>query len=238
MGMSRIRRLIEPEQLPSSLWDAENEILHISPSLAHAYETIINRHGLRELRRSRNSKAPPIGGESHERTDQHFAQQFDGSVARVQLAFIDPKNDVPAMSNGIVKTLSGNRVTLTDTPCGAGAAAFSLLCTIAELRAGNVLPREPLDVVLLGGDLSEYARAYAKELLSELMPIFEKQGIFVDAKFSEWDATCPVSTANFVKGGPMGSGLENKHIIGYALIHDTARENRIRWCALSRHLSR
>jgi hypothetical protein len=147
MGMSGIKRLIKPKQLPLSLWDAKNEILHISPSLALAYETIIDRHGLRELGRSRDSKDPPIGGESQERSDQHFAQQFAGSVARVQLAVTDPKTDVPAMSNGIVKTLAGNRVTLTDAPCGAGAAAFALLCAIAELRASNVLPREPLDVV-------------------------------------------------------------------------------------------
>ncbi len=197
--MSRIKRLIEPKHLPSSLWDAENEILHISPSLALAYETIIDRHGLRELGKTRDSKDAPIGGKSRERSDQHFAQQFDGSAARVQLALTDPKNDMPAMSDGIVKTLSGNRVTLTDAPCGAGAAAFSLLSTIAELRASNVLPREPLDVVLLGAELSEYARAYAEEVLSELLPIFEGQGIFVDANFGEWDATCPVSTANLVK---------------------------------------
>jgi hypothetical protein len=103
------------------------------------------------------------------------------------------------MSNGIVKTLSGNRVTLTDAPCGAGAAAFALLSAVAELRASNVLPREPLDVVLLGAELSEHARAYAEEMLSELLPTFEGQGIFVEASFGEWDATCPVSTAKLVK---------------------------------------
>jgi hypothetical protein len=199
MAMSGIKRLIEPKYLPSSLWDAENEILHISPSLALAYETMIDRHGLRDLGKNRDPKDAPIGGESRERSDQHFAQQFDGSVARVQLALTDPQGAVPAMSNGIVKNLSGNRVTLTDAPCGAGAAAFALLCAIAELRANNVLPREPLDVLLLGAELSEHARAYAEEILVELLPVFEDQGIFVDAKFGEWDATCPVSTAKLVK---------------------------------------
>ena len=84
--MSGIKRLIEPKQLPFSLWDAENEILNISPSLAHAYETIIDRHGLRELGKTRDSKDAPIGGESRERSDQHFAQQFDGSVARATVS--------------------------------------------------------------------------------------------------------------------------------------------------------
>jgi hypothetical protein len=88
--MSRIKRLIEPKHLPFSLWDAENEILHISPSLALAYETIIDRRGLRELGKTRDPKDAPIGGESQERSEQHFAQQFDGSAARVQLAFTDP----------------------------------------------------------------------------------------------------------------------------------------------------
>ena len=147
----------------------------------------------------RSSKDSPIGGESKERSDQHFAQQFDGSVARVQLALMNPEDVATPVSNGIVKTLSGNRVTLTDAPCGAGAASFALLCAIAELRASNVLPREPLDVLLLGAELSEHARAYAEEFLAELCPSFEGQGIFVEANFYEWDATCPVSTANLIK---------------------------------------
>ncbi len=197
--MSGSNRLIEPKQLPSSLWDTDDETIHISPSLALAYETVIDRYGLRELGTIRDLNDAPVGGESRERSDQHFAQQFDGSVARIQLALTDPKNAVPPMSNGIAKTLAGNRVTLTDAPCGAGAAAFALLCAIAELRASKVLPREPLDVLLLGAELSEHARAYARELFAELLPVFEGQGIFVEATFDEWDATCPISTAKLVK---------------------------------------
>lgn len=192
-------RLLDPEELPLSLWDTVDAILVISPSIAVSYNNLINRHGLLELRRCRDNSDSPIGGQSKECTDQHFAQRFDGSVARAQLALTDPKNEVPMMSDGIVKTLSCNRVIVTDAPCGAGAASFSILSTIAELRAKKVLPREPLDISLLGAEISEFARSYAEEMLEELRPFFEEQGIFVNASFDKWDATCPNSTVDLVR---------------------------------------
>jgi len=197
--MSRKARLLDPTYLPDSLWNAKTGTLLIAPCLALAYEKVIDRHGLRELSNTRRANDAPIGGKSKERTELHFAQQYDGSVARVQLAISDPQNDIHDVSDAIIKALSGNRITLTDAPCGAGAASFSFLSTIAELRAQSILPREPLDVVLLGAELSLHARGLAEELLVELSPVFEKQGIFVKASFFEWDATCQVSTAELVR---------------------------------------
>ena len=90
-------------------------------------------------------------------------------------------------SNAFMQTLSGNRVCIADAPCGAGAAALAFLSVIAELRACQILPRQPLDVRLIGAELSEPARAYASELFEELRMFLESQAIFVEAEFIRWD---------------------------------------------------
>lgn len=142
---------------------------------------------------------PPVGGLDQERTDKHFAQAFDGSCARAQLAVLDPKNDVPQISNSFVSFLAGNSACLTDSPCGAGAAAFSFLAIVAELRAQNVLPRMPLTISLLGAELSAPARAYAQEMLTELRPALESQAIFLEAEWLEWDVTSSLSNTDLVR---------------------------------------
>jgi hypothetical protein len=148
--MSTVKRLLDPELLPHTLWERSSKTLLLPPALSCAYKKLIYSCGLSELADARDPKNPPVGGMDQKRTDQHFAQAFDGSVARAQLAVIDPKCDVSRVSNAFIQSLSGNRVSITDAPCGAGAASFAFLTTIAELRAQNILPREPLDVVLIG----------------------------------------------------------------------------------------
>lgn len=194
-----MKRLLSPGAIPNTLWDASSKVLRISPALASAYIKLVEQHKLEDVAKSRAANGGPIGGTSKDETDKHFAQQFDGSCARVQLALIDPNEKMTALSNGIVKTLSGEKLVVLDAPCGAGAAAFGVLGAIVELRAKGVLPREPLDVCLIGRELSDFAREYARELLMELQPKFEEQAVFVDGDFDTWDATCEISTADFVR---------------------------------------
>jgi hypothetical protein len=94
-----------------------------------------------------------------------------GSVARAQLALLDPKGDAPEASNTYIRSLAGDRLSLTDAPCGAGAAAFAFLANIAELRTHDVLPRQPLDIFVIGAEPSSWARAYAEEVLAEIRPL-------------------------------------------------------------------
>lgn len=192
-------RLLDPSLLPHTLWESSSGTLFLPPGLSQAYQTVINRHGLLELAESRDPNDPPVGGPDQEKSDKHFAQAFCSSVARTQLAFLDPKNDVPLISNSFLSCLAGNSVNLTDAPCGAGASALSFLTNVAELRAQSVLPREPLDVVLIGAELSKQARAYAEEIFAELRPTLETQGIFVDAEFREWDVTNSLSNTDLIR---------------------------------------
>lgn len=192
-------RLLEPAFIPRTLWTPESETLLIPPALAKVYEILIDRHDLRQLSESRDPDDPPVGGPSQERTDQHFAQAFDGSVARMELAVLDPKRVATHSSNALVGSLAGSRVCLTDAPSGAGAAAFALLSTIAELRANEILPRLPLDVYLVAAELSEPARIYGASVLNEIRSSLEAQAIFVHEDFLSWDVIDPLSNTDLIK---------------------------------------
>lgn len=214
------QRLLDPANLPKSLWEASPEMLFISPELAKAYKTLIIRHGLEALSQSRDSKNPPTGGFSQEETDKHFAQAFDGSAARAQLAVLDPKQEVPRASNAFIKQLSGNEVCITDAPCGAGAAAIAFFGTIAELRYRKVLPREPLTVHLIGAEISEPARIYAVSLLKEMTPFLESQAVFVNSEYFKWDVTDKLSNTNLIKKMTRASSDNVKRLLIVANFSD------------------
>jgi hypothetical protein len=192
-------RLLAPSLLPATLWDADEQVLVLPPILASAYRIVIDRHNLRGIARRRDQDAPPVGGLTEEKATEHFAQAFDGSAARTQLALLDPKGEVTDASDAFVRCLAGNRVCLTDAPCGAGAAAFVFLASVAELRANGVLPREPLDVELIGAELSEPARRYAQEVFAEIHPLLEHQAIFVRLQLIRWDVTNALSNTDLIK---------------------------------------
>jgi hypothetical protein len=193
------RPIVSPLQLPSSLWEAKKKILLLPPALAEAYRTVVEGSEiLLKYAAARDPNNPPVGGISQEQSDKHFAQAFDGSATRVQLAVLDPEGRVPKASRAFYQMLSGNSVTITDAPCGSGAASLAFLAIIAELRAESILPRLPLDVALIGAELSAPARRYAKQMLSALVPSLEQQSIFVQAEFTEWDVTNSVSSARLI----------------------------------------
>ena len=196
--MIRAERLLNPSSVPETLWQPNSNILFIPPALAKSYATVIDRNGLRSLSEMRTSEEGPVGGRTKALTDQHFAQAFDGSMARMELALLDPLLDATPTSNALILSLAGNTLCLTDAPCGSGAAAFTLLATIAELRANQVLPRLPLDILLIGAEISAPARIYAAEILSELRPSLEEQGIFVEEDFRDWDVSDPLSNTDLI----------------------------------------
>lgn len=207
------QRLLKPDLLPDSLWDSATETIFLPSILATAYKTLISSHKLLELSKTRDPKNPPTGGHSQEETDRHFAQAFDGSAARAQLAVTDPKQDLAQISNSFLQVLSGNGVCVTDAPCGAGAATFAFLTTIAELREKRVLPRHPLDVHLIGAELSEPARNYATEMLAELTPFLETQAIFITAEYNSWDVTDPLSNTDLIRRITLASDAKSKRLL-------------------------
>jgi len=211
--MSLAEQLLNPESLPATLWDKENTFLRLPVEFAAAYERLIDRYGLRALATSRTEKDSPTGGISKAETDQHFAQQFDNSAARAQLALTNVTGDLIGVSNALIRALSGNSICVTDAPCGAGAATYAFLCAIAELRAHSVLPRMPLYVRLIGAEISEHARTIAAEMLIELRPYLESQAIYVEADFHPWDVTSALSTTDLITASLRASTALSKRLL-------------------------
>ena len=189
-------RFLKPKDVPKSLWDGDN-LLSLPQPLRDAYHKTLKTKGLLE----EALKASPqgsIGGESAEETDQHFAHRFDGSCARVELAVLDPKDELSDASDHFVRAFSGGCVRLLDIPCGSGAASAALLTTVAELRRKKIIPREPLEVFLTGGDISDTARCNADLVFSELQQALRNQGIFLNVSLPQWDISDAASTTSLL----------------------------------------
>lgn len=191
-------RLLEPAWLPTSLWSSSDTALRLPSQIIALYRAKLTQAGLMDLAGKRDDKNPPVGGLTKEQTDLHFAQQFDGSVARAQLVLLDPNGELGPSSDMLLKSLSGGKLVLVDIPCGAGAISCSFLSNIAQLREEGILPRIPLHVKVVAGELSDPARKYAREMIDQLAPSLLRQSIRVELVIRSWDALDPVSTSDFV----------------------------------------
>lgn len=173
-------RLIQPADLPPELWSPTLTGGRLSPpkALSKAYRAVLTRLGLSD-RAVEEHAVGAIGGESEEATDKHFAERFSGSCGRTQLAVLDPKEELGATSDTLVKAAAGGQLAVLDVPSGCGAGAATLLAAVAELRRAGVVPRHPLEVTIVGGDVSQRAGLIAGELLTHLHPALRRQGVFV-----------------------------------------------------------
>lgn len=193
------QRLIQSGELPATLWNGTEEHLCLPPRLVAVYADVLRSAGLYDKALGNEHHEGPVGGISQEETDAHFAKAFSGSCARVQLAILDPHNKMPVVADSFAKLLSGGRVAIADIPSGAGAAVLAVLHNIAELRRASVVPREPLEVIILGGEISEAARRYAEALLTQSAASLGEQAITVDAMWKSWDACDELSTVDLIQ---------------------------------------
>lgn len=187
-------RLIKPSDIPESLWHAETTRLHLAPTLLTAWKHLLQHAGLKE--RALQPAPPSItGGLSKEATDDHLAWRFSGSSARVQLSLLDPRDELVGVADAFAKVFSGGTVLVADLPCGSGAAVLTLLTSIAELRTQGRIPRNPLHVRVVGGELSDSARGYASRAIDHIKETLAEQAIWVSAEFLSWNALDKFSTA-------------------------------------------
>jgi hypothetical protein len=191
-------RLIPVKMIPASLWSKERSTLHLPSQLISGWETLLDKCQLRE---KAVTKAPAgfEGGRSKEDTDNHLAWRFTGSCARVMLTMLDPLEELHQISDVFARIFSGNKVFLADLPCGSGAASISILSVFCELRKQGRIPRIPLHVVIVGGEISEYAQVYAKEMLSSLEAELESQAITVEFEVTDWDVCDKLSNTDLVR---------------------------------------
>lgn len=191
-------RFIRKEDLPKSLWCKTSESLVLPEQLVQMWKDLLEKNSLLRLSMEKAPKGFE-GGSSKEDTDKHLAWRYNGSCARVILSLLDPKENLREVSDAYASVFAGNKVFVADIPSGSGAGIVSVLCTLYELRKNNVLPRHPLEMVILAGEISPSAREYLLIQLETLKPFVEDQSIWMDFEVREWDALCKVNTVDLIK---------------------------------------
>src|SRR5215207_2728354 len=157
-----MNRLINKEMIPDTLWNSKDSILYLPPQLISSWKMLLDKYGLLE---KAMEHAPDgfEGGMSKEDTDNHLAWRFTGSSAKVMLSMLDPNEELSEIADVFTRIFSGNKVFLADLPCGSGAASMCILTVLYELRKKSLLPRMPLEIVIVGGEISKFAQSYANE---------------------------------------------------------------------------
>lgn len=191
-------RLIPVEMIPNSLWSKQDSILHLPPQLISSWKMLLDKYQLRD---KAETKAPEgfEGGMSEENTKNHLAWRFTGSSARVMLTMLDPLQQLHHIPDVFARIFSGNKVFLADLPCGSGAASMSILSVLCELRKQGKLPRMPLDIIILGGEISPYAQNYAKEALESLRTELEAQAITIEFDVIDWNVCDKFSNTDLIR---------------------------------------
>ncbi len=191
-------RLVKVEDIPDTLRCTSTKHLRLPEKLITAWISLLDKNGIREQAKKDSPKSI-AGGLTEQATKEHLAWRFTGSAARVELAILNPNHHKSEISDAFAKIFSGGKVLLADAPCGSGAAALSVLTTIAELRAQSVLPRMPLEVVLIGGEISEHARTNFLEAIQNIKDDLEKQAITVSAFAMHWDVCEKLANSDLSK---------------------------------------
>lgn len=222
-------RLLAPGQIPDCLWNPLTGVLTLPETLASAYVALTDHHGLREQGLARENGTGVTGGQGRSEQLDYFAKKFDGSSARAMLAMLDPENKVGTTSDRILASTAGNVVSMTDAPCGAGAASLSILCTLSVLREKGVLPRMPLTVRWVGGELSADAIELSRAMFEAVAPTLEAQAIFLDRQWVPWNVTDSMSTADLVRASERASAAADTRLLivanfSAALQRDQRRE--------------
>jgi hypothetical protein len=191
-------RLIPKAMIPETLWNKPEYALYLPSQLISSWKFLLNKYGLME---KANVNAPEgfEGGMSKEDTDNHLAWRFTGSSARVMLCMLDPKEELAEISDVFSRIFSANEVFFADLPCGSGATSLSILTTLCELRKQRCVPREPLHIVIVGGEISKYAQQYATEAISCLIPELEAQAITIEFRIMDWDVCDKISNTDLIK---------------------------------------
>lgn len=192
------KRFIKSNDIPPSLWCSKSESIVLPTKLVELWEGLLKKNNLLDLAKE---IAPSgfEGGVSKGDTDKHLAWRYNGSCARVLLSILDPKNKLADVSDAYASIFAGNKVFLADLPSGSGAAIISILCTLFELRMHNVLPRHPLYISIVAGEISPTARTYLREQLGKLASYLEEQAIWIDFEILEWDTLSKISTVDLIR---------------------------------------
>jgi hypothetical protein len=193
------QRLLPIDAIPTDLWQKPSDLLRLPAQLSTAYRAKIEALGLIDVATCYGDEDGPAGGMTDEDTKKHFARRFSASCGRVQLAVLDPKDDLSSASDLIINSFAGGKVALLDAPCGAGAAFASVLATIASLRRASCIPSDPLEVNIVGGDLSPYALGLSRDLHDALQDSLAEVAISSTFTAVDWNARDKQKTVELLR---------------------------------------
>jgi len=145
--MTASNRLLEPGRLPKTLWDSEKKILMLPKAFSQAYEKLIDRYALRELVISRTIEDSPVGGLDKPATDKHFAQQFDNSAARAQLAITNATSEEKTSKSEKGRDNNGNQVIVFKKPF-SDSKTITIIGTIYPNTGSNYRFEEVIQKII------------------------------------------------------------------------------------------
>jgi len=192
------KRFIQTRDLPKTLWCNDSKVMFLPAMLVDQWKKLLEVNNLDDMALTEAEKGF-VGGVTKEDTDKHLAWRYNGSCSRIILSLLDPHHDLSEVADTYASIFSGNEVFLADLPCGSGAASISILSTLAELRKEGVVPRLPLKVVIVAGEISETAREYYEYQLEALKPLLGEQAIWIEYKLVHWNVLDPICTANLTQ---------------------------------------
>lgn len=181
------------KDIPRQLW--LRQTLHMPNCLSMAYKNLLEGRNVMDKCLSHDQGSGPIGGVTAEETVSHFACRYGVSTCRIESLALDPVRAFNEISDDLLAVLTDGHVSLLDVPCGTGAVGASLLATIATLRTERVMPQQPLDVTIVGGDCAQTALDIYEQMMSQLRPTLEGVGVSVRMITRLWDGEKPDSTA-------------------------------------------
>lgn len=198
------------DPLPESVW--HNSVLRLPPRIVGDYQTELENIGRIEDAREQSPRNL-IGGADEEAARDHFVWRFGASCVRTEYLILDPYRAFVPVSNDLLSCLAEGRVAILDIPCGAAPGILGFLGLIAELRAHGCLPRQPLEVAITGGDISEPARNIYHAMLTRAQPWLADEGIRIRWQTGHWDAGDESTTAKIVDRWFDGSGGCEEYVV-------------------------
>ena len=185
------------QRFPESLWHDSQIVM--APPLADSYRDELTFRGLYEDACRYDPKdRGNIGGEGSQETLKHFARLFKASSARVQYLVLNPGGQFKGVSDEILSFMMDGKVSILDIPCGTGGGLLGYLSTIAELRRSGLMQKTPVELTVVGGDISNDARTIYESMLGRLKEGFSSVGLRVSCHHSTWDVTDVFSTGQLV----------------------------------------
>lgn len=178
------------------MWTADT--LFLPSCLASEYLLQLNKLGLKGISTEISAKKDIHGGKTREETMEHFARRFAVCAGRIEYASLGPSDPFSTVSDAMLSSLSDGNIAILDIPCGTGAIATSIVCTLIELRKYKILAKLPLSIHICGGDFSLEARTLCGHLLEALQPHAASEGIELSWRFVDWDGTRSDHTARLM----------------------------------------